>query len=41
MAALVPLHRLAQMMRHDSLDATMIYVQDTKQDGQQEVEEIA
>ena len=41
MAALVPLHRLAQIMGHDSLDTTMIYVQGTKQDLQQEVEKIA
>ncbi len=26
MAAMVPLHRLAQIMGHDSLDTTMIYV---------------
>ena len=41
MAAAVPLHRLAQIMGHDSLDTTMIYVQGTKQDLQQEVEKIA
>ena len=41
MAATVPLHRLAQIMGHDSLDTTMIYVQGTKQDVQQEVEKIA
>ena len=41
MAAMVPLHRLAQMMGHDSLDTTMISVQGTKQDVQQEVEKIA
>ena len=41
MAALVPLHRLAQIMGHDSLDTTLIYVQGTKQDLQQEVEKIA
>jgi len=41
MAATVPLHRLAQIMGHDSLDTTMIYVQGTKQDLQQEVEKIA
>ena len=29
------------MMGHDLLDTTMIYVQDTKQDLQQEVEKIA
>jgi len=41
MAATVPLHRLAQIMGHDSLDTTMIYVQGTKHDLQQEVEKIA
>ena len=40
MAASVPLHRLAQIMGHDSLDTTMLYVQGTKQDLQQEVEKI-
>jgi len=34
-------HRLAQIMVHDSLDTTMIYVQGTKQDVQHEVEKIA
>ncbi|MDP9316226.1 MAG: site-specific integrase, partial [Chloroflexota bacterium] len=41
MAQSVPLHRLAQIMGHDSLDTTMIYVQGTKQDLQQAVEAIA
>jgi integrase/recombinase XerD len=41
MAASVPLHRLAQLMGHDSLDTTMIYVQGTKADLQQDVERIA
>jgi integrase/recombinase XerC len=41
MAQSVPLHRLAQLMGHDSLDTTMIYVQATKQDLQQAVETIA
>ncbi len=41
MAGAVPLHRLAQLMGHDSLDTTMLYVQGTKQDLQQAVEEIA
>lgn len=41
MAKTVPLHRLAQIMGHDSLDTTMVYVQGTKQDLQQAVEEIA
>jgi integrase/recombinase XerC len=37
MAELVPLHRLAQIMGHDSLDTTMLYIRGTKQD----VEKIA
>ncbi len=37
----VPLHWLAQILGHDSLDTTMIYVQGTTQDPQQEVEKIA
>jgi integrase/recombinase XerD len=41
MAASVPLHRLAQIMGHDSLDTTMIYIQGTKRDIQLEVEKIA
>jgi integrase/recombinase XerD len=41
MAATVPLHRLAQLMGHDSLDTTMLYVQGTKDDLQQAVETIA
>jgi integrase/recombinase XerD len=41
MVATVPLHRLAQLMGHDSLDTTMIYIQATKQDLQQAVEAIA
>ncbi len=41
MAATVPLHRLAQIMRHDSLDTMLISVQGTKQDLQHEVEKIA
>lgn len=41
MAQTVPLHRLAQIMGHDSLDTTMLYVQGTKQDLQQAVESIA
>jgi integrase/recombinase XerC len=32
MAESVPLHRLAQLMGHDSLDTTMIYVQATESD---------
>ncbi len=34
-------HRRAQIMGHDSLDTTMIYVQGTKLDVQHEVEKIA
>lgn len=41
MAKTVPLHRLAQIMGHDSLDTTAIYVQGTKQDLQQAVEAIS
>ncbi len=41
MAETVPLHRLAQLMGHDSLDTTMLYVQGTKDDLQQAVETIA
>lgn len=41
MAERVPLHRLAQIMGHDSLDTTMLYVQGTPQDLQQAVESIA
>lgn len=41
MAESVPLHRLAQIMGHDSLDTTMTYVQATKSDLQREVEKIA
>ncbi len=41
MAQVVPLHRLAQIMGHDSLDTTMIYIQATKADLQQAVEKIA
>ena len=41
MAQSIPLHRLAQLMGHDSLNTTMIYVQGTKQDLQQAVEHIA
>ena len=39
--AMVPLHRLAQLIGHDSLDTTMRYVQGTRQDLQQAVETIA
>lgn len=41
MAESVPLHRLAQIMGHDSLDTTKLYVQGTKHDLQQAVETIA
>jgi integrase/recombinase XerD len=41
MAKSVPLHRLAQLMGHDSLDTTMVYVQGTSSDLQQAVETIA
>ncbi len=41
MAALVPLHRLAQLMGHDSLDTTLIYARGTRSDLQQDVEKIA
>ncbi len=41
MAAVVPMHRLAQIMGHDSLDTTMLYMRGTKQDLQHEVDKIA
>ncbi len=41
MAERVPLHRLAQIMGHDSLDTTMLYVRGTQQDLQEAVETIA
>jgi integrase/recombinase XerC len=41
MARSVPLHRLAQIMGHDSLDTTLLYVRGTQQDLQQAVEAIA
>ncbi len=41
MAEVVPLHRLAQIMGHDSLDTTMLYTRGTRQDLQQDVEKIA
>jgi integrase/recombinase XerD len=41
MAESVPLHRLAQIMGHDSLDTTRLYIQGTKHDLQQAVETIA
>ena len=41
MAETVPLHRLAQIMGHDSLDTTMVYVRGTSEDLQRDVEQIA
>lgn len=41
LAEAVPLHRLAQIMGHDSLNTTMGYVRGTKADLQREVEKIA
>ena len=41
MAETVPLHRLAQIMGHDSLNTTMIYVRGTSEDLQRDVEQIA
>ena len=41
MAESVPLHRLAQIMGHDSLDTTRIYTQGRPGDLQREVEKIA
>jgi integrase/recombinase XerD len=41
MAERTPLHRLAQIMGHDSLNTTMIYVQATQADLQAEVEKIS
>ena len=41
MAEVVPLHRLAQIMGHDSLDTTMVYVRGTRGDLQRDVEKIA
>ena len=41
MAKRVPLHRLAQIMGHDSLDTTMVYVKGTPGDLQRAVEERA
>lgn len=41
MATSVPLHRLAQIMGHDSLNTTMLYIQATSQDLQREIEKIA
>jgi len=41
MPDVVPLYRLAQIMSHDSLDTTMMYVQATTHDLQCAVEKIA
>ncbi|OUB63572.1 tyrosine-type recombinase/integrase [Bacillus thuringiensis] len=41
MAERTPLHRLAQIMGHDNLNTTMIYVRATQEDLQAEVEKIA
>ena len=41
MAESVPLHRLAQIMGHDYLDTTRLYIQGTKHDLQRAVETIA
>ena len=41
MAERAPLHRLAQIMGHDSLDTTMVYVRGTQGDLQRAVEEVA
>ena len=41
MAKKVPLHRLAQIMGHESIDTTLIYTKGTKADLQAEMEKIA
>jgi integrase/recombinase XerC len=41
MAEVVPLHRLTQIMGHDSLDTTMTHIRATKTDLQQGIEKIA
>jgi integrase/recombinase XerC len=41
LAAATPLHRVAQIMGHDSLDTTLLFVRGTKADLQREVEKIA
>ena len=41
MSEKTPLHRLAQIMGHDSLNTTMVYVRATRVDLQAEVEKIA
>ncbi len=41
MAESVPLHRLAQIMGHESWDTTKLYIQGTRRDLQRDVETIA
>jgi integrase len=41
MAESVPLHRLAQIMGHDSLDTTTLYIQGTKRDVQEDAQTFA
>jgi len=41
MAEAVPIHRLAQIMGHDSLDTTLRYIRGTRSDLQRDVEKIA
>ena len=41
MAEAVPIHRLAQIMGHDSLDTTLLYIRGTRSDLQRDVETIA
>jgi integrase/recombinase XerC len=41
MAESVPLHRLAQIMGHDWLVSTRLYIQGMKEDVQQAIETIA
>ncbi len=41
MAESVPLHRLAQIMGHDSLDTMLLYIRGSRRDLQREVEKIA
>ncbi len=41
MAVTIPLHRMAQLMGHDSLDTTILYILGTQEDLQQAVETIA
>lgn len=41
MAEQVPVHRLAQIMGHDSLDTTLRYIRGTPSNLQREIEKIA